>query len=198
MEVLLFMFIKSLRSADFPLFVGCLKEIITWMFALDHIHYARWMTVFLEDLFLLPCSQRTTFECLSKGYFTVKKSNRVFSNMGIDQAHEQSNKLVKIDGGAIGILDNENALVKCAIAAPIITELLDTEEDEIFRSHHEDTDSFENTFRKENEALFVAFDETGNPFAETEEGLVQLATKHVLDDGATKSVREAKVLGKKQ
>ena len=119
-EVLPFMFIKSLRYADFPLSVGCLKEMITWMFALDHIHYARWMTVFLEDLFLLPCSQRTTFECLSKGYLTVKKCNRVFSNMGIDQDHEQSNKLVKIDGGAIGN-DNENALVKWAIAGPIIT-----------------------------------------------------------------------------
>ena len=37
----------------------------------------------------------------------------------IDQAHEQNNKLVKIDGGAIGILENQNALLKWAVAGPI-------------------------------------------------------------------------------
>ena len=42
-----------------------------------------------------------------KGYFTVKKSKRKVSNIGIDQAHEQNNKLIKIDGGAIGLFDNE-------------------------------------------------------------------------------------------
>ena len=37
------------------------------------------------------------FLSILKGKFTVKKTNRVFSNMGEDQAHE---------GGAIGILDS--------------------------------------------------------------------------------------------
>ena len=39
LETLLFMFIRSLQSADFDLFHCCLKEIIPWMFALDHVHY---------------------------------------------------------------------------------------------------------------------------------------------------------------
>ena len=50
LEVLLFMFIRSLRERDFPLFVTSLENIVPWMFSLNHIHYARWLPVFLEDL----------------------------------------------------------------------------------------------------------------------------------------------------
>ena len=32
--------------------------------------------------------------------------------MGIDQAHEQNNKILKTDGEVIGILDNPTALLK--------------------------------------------------------------------------------------
>ena len=48
--------------------------------------------------------------------------------MATDQAHEQNNKLVKIDGGAVGILDNEAALLKWAVASPIISEILQDQE----------------------------------------------------------------------
>ena len=50
LETLLFTFIKSLRDADFELFPDCLKSIKKWMFSLDHVHYARWLTVFIKDL----------------------------------------------------------------------------------------------------------------------------------------------------
>ena len=54
MESLLFAFIKSLRDADFYLFVQCFEEIVPSMFALHHVHYTRWMPVFIEDLHKLP------------------------------------------------------------------------------------------------------------------------------------------------
>ena len=101
LEIILFMFIRSLREANFQLFTSCLKGIYSWVFALDHVHYARWLPVFIEIL-----------EGFMNVFFTVRKSNRSFSNMGIDQAHEQNHKLVKINGGAIGILDNEAAFLK--------------------------------------------------------------------------------------
>ena len=41
---------------------------------------------------------------------------RVFSNMGANQAHEQNNKVIKADGGAIGIFDDESALLEWAIS----------------------------------------------------------------------------------
>ena len=48
------MFLKSLRLANFSLFVTCLKEIIISKFSLDHTHYERWMLVFIEDPLDLP------------------------------------------------------------------------------------------------------------------------------------------------
>ena len=44
------MFIKSLRLADFSLFVRFLKEMIIWMFSLDHTHHEQWMFVFIANL----------------------------------------------------------------------------------------------------------------------------------------------------
>ena len=109
LETLLFTFIKSLRDADFELFLDCFKSINKWMFSLDHLHYTRWLTVFIKDLEQLNPEVLNAFK---KGYFTVKPIKRIFSNIGIDQAHEQNNKLVKIHGGAIGILENPNALLR--------------------------------------------------------------------------------------
>ena len=47
-----------------------------------------------------------------EGHFTVRKTINCFSNISIDQAHEQNNKLVKIDGSAVGILDSPCVLLK--------------------------------------------------------------------------------------
>ena len=53
--------------------------------------------------------------------------------MGVDQADEQNNELVKVDGGAIGILENETALPKWAVAGPIVSDLLN--QAKIFQIH---------------------------------------------------------------
>lgn len=43
----------------------------------------------------------------SEGNFVVRKSARPFSAIAIDQAHEQNNALVKGDGGAVGLTQNQ-------------------------------------------------------------------------------------------
>ena len=57
----------------------------------------------------LPDSTKEAFDL---GNLTVKKTSRVFSAMGIHQAHEQNNRAVKIDGGAIDIMTKESALLE--------------------------------------------------------------------------------------
>ena len=93
--MLLFAFLKSIRDADFPAFLKTLRLIAKWMFIMDHVHYSRWLPIFIKDLEELDPN---TLEAFQKGYFTIKRSNRTFSNIGIDQAHQQNNKLVKIHG----------------------------------------------------------------------------------------------------
>ena len=153
LEVLLFMFIRSIREGDFPLFVTLLENIVPWMLSLDHIHYAKWLPLFLEDLKKMSNESNPVLEEFNKWYFTVNKTDHPFSSMGVDQAHEQ-NKVVKVDGGAIDILENEIALLKWAVAGPIISDLLNQADQDLPNpqkpsKHHEDTDLCENNFRKD-------------------------------------------------
>jgi hypothetical protein len=121
------------------------------------------MPVFVQDLSSLEMKQKETYEAFAKGYFTVRKTNRVFSNMGIDQAHEQNNKILKIDGGVIGILDNPTALLKWAISGPIISQMLEEENNgNLSELHHEDTSSYEKCFRRDRDAFITSMLEYGN------------------------------------
>ena len=93
--------------------------------------------------------------------------------MGVDQAHEQNKKVVKVDGGAIGILENETALLKWAVAGPIISDVLNQADQDLPNSqkppkHHEDTDLYEKNFRKDQNSFLGALMEYGNPFCEEE------------------------------
>ena len=201
MEILLFMFVKSLRSGDFDLYVRCLKDMLPWMFALDHCHYARWMSVFVHDLEDLPSTHPHIFKNFMEGRFVVTKSNRKFSSIGEDQAHEQNNKQIKADGGVIGILDNEAALLNWATSGPVIARLIEsvkTEHNENKDHHHEDTDSFEKKFRDERKRFLGAFEEFGNPFQESGDCLINVATKVVIDHIASESVKSAKEKGELQ
>ena len=42
--------VRSIREASFDLFVASLKQLCPLLFALDHIHYSRWIPVFILDL----------------------------------------------------------------------------------------------------------------------------------------------------
>ena len=121
LEIVLFIFVRNLTEANFEMFVTC-KAIVPWMFALAHVHYTRWLPLYLRDLEMLHAP--SLYKQFLDGHFTVKKTNCNFSNIAIDQAHEQDNKLVKIDAGAMGILDSPHPLPKWSVASPEITSML--------------------------------------------------------------------------
>ena len=101
LEMLHFSFGRSLRQSDFSLFTASFEAMLPWLAALNHSNYLRWGCIFLCDMHSLAASDADEFV---EGHFTIKKTERIFSAIGIDQAHEQNNKSVKIDGAAIGIL----------------------------------------------------------------------------------------------
>ena len=51
-----------------------------------------------------------------KGKFTVNKTIRKFSAMGKDQAHEQHNKIIKEDGGSVGLFDNYHVTLEWSLS----------------------------------------------------------------------------------
>ena len=54
----------------------------------------------------------------AQGGFVVCKTKRQFSAIATDRAHEQNNKVVKGDGGAVGLLQNPKALLRWMVEGP--------------------------------------------------------------------------------
>ena len=50
LELSILIYVRSLREADFSMYLDALTEIVPWFFALDHINYARWIPVHLRDM----------------------------------------------------------------------------------------------------------------------------------------------------
>jgi len=67
----------------------------------DHINYARWLPVHLRDMLALEQMHPEVYTEFLRGQFAVRKTEKTFSTMAIDQAHEQNNAVSKGDGGDI-------------------------------------------------------------------------------------------------
>ncbi len=78
------------------------------------------------------------------GKFVVHKSNREFSAMDIDQAHEQANAVIKGDGGAIGVTEDPSALRRWMVAGPEVSYLVAQ-----YESQSEAKDATERNFHLE-------------------------------------------------
>ena len=173
LELLFLQFLRSQRQQRFVPYVESLGKIIPWMFALDHYHYARWMTVHVRDLLALEVNCPTTHAQFLKGNFVMQKTRHKFSALAHDQVHEQLNAMVKGDGGVIGITENEAALTRWMVAGPETARLLTEYDDKHSMKrkdterHHEQIPSVQKTFLSQVKSVTDIMEELGNPFADT-------------------------------
>ena len=92
LETLLLSLIKSLRTFNFPMFIGCLEKIAPWMFAMAHTNYARWLPIFIHDLKSLQSNHPGVYKESCQGRFTISKSGKPFSSM-IERRNKTINSL---------------------------------------------------------------------------------------------------------
>ena len=97
----------------------------------------------------------------------------------IEQAHEQNNKLVKIDCSATDLPN-------------------DDDEDMEIPHHHEETDAFENQFCEDVKLLCDAMRELGNPFTDTEGELLHIISKTIMAKESVDSVKKVLSIGENQ
>ena len=57
----------------------------------------------------LKSTAQQVWDAFEKGGFVVQKSDIPFTAIGVDYAGEQVNKILKINGGLVGISNNVNA-----------------------------------------------------------------------------------------
>ena len=109
-QLIILMFVRSVRAANFPLYIQSLTKHVYCFFTFDHYHYVRRISVRLRDMMTLYRLHPHIYAEFLKGHFTVKKTSRAFSNLAIDQADDQHNAIVKEYGGAFGLTEYPAAL----------------------------------------------------------------------------------------
>ena len=62
LQMLVLMFVRSIRERSFDLYVNCLERLVPIFFALDATNYACWLPFHLRDMKNLPTSIRQQFQ----------------------------------------------------------------------------------------------------------------------------------------
>lgn len=161
-----------------------------WMFALDHINYARCLSVHVRDMTSLPTSHPSVYQQFTNGAFAVLKSTHSFSAIALDHAHEQENSSIKGDGGAVGLIENPSALRRWTIRVPEIARMVTEYEEQsssgkMSTKHHEQVPSVQNAFLKN---VLNVMEGLGNPFKEDSGDLLALDTKNIMPTEVVESI----------
>jgi hypothetical protein len=175
-QQIILMFIRAHRERKFELLLTTLRMLVPLFFSLDHQNYARWVPIFIRDMERLPTNIQEQFD---KGHWTINRSNRRFSSLPIDHAHEQANKRVKGVGGIIGLTENPILLERWIITGPEIsrfieefTEAIDTADGEL--PHHEEGYASQQRFQSHVRDLTELLMGRLNPFEEASGDLIML------------------------
>ena len=113
-------FIHATRSRNWPLHLSSSEALAEDLESADRIKYGRLMPVYIAEMYALEQSDPVIWEAFSNGEFAVQKTKIPFVALGMDHAGEQVNKILKIDGGLVGVSRNVNARNRFMITAPII------------------------------------------------------------------------------
>ena len=177
LEIMLLVCVRLLREGNFDLYVQSLAQIVPWMFALDHTHYSRWLSVHIRDMTSLSVKHPNIHAEFRAGKFVVNKTWNKFSAMAIDQCHEQNNGAVKGSGGTVGLTANPAALRCWTVTGPEVARLVaEFEEDHVHGGpgakwnieglHHEQQPGVQSAFLKGVQSLTLVLQDMGNPFLE--------------------------------
>ena len=137
-----------------------------------------------------------------EGHFTVQKTQRVFSSIPIDQAHEQNNVCIKKDGGAVVLTDNLRlALCRWMVAGPEVARPVEEFQDHnqhrrrqtADTRHRDQTPSVQASFLKDVRFLVDITEKMGNPFEEEGQDVFKLDT-----NAAVETVMNVKRIGQEQ
>lgn len=194
--------VRSFREANFASYIKAIKELLPWIFALDHLNYARWLSVHFRDMSELSIKHPEVHQQFTNGSFVVHKTKKLFSSIALDHAHEQVNAMVKGEGGAVGLTESPAALRRWMVAGPEVARMVEEFEGNISTAedqrHHEQTPGVQSAFAKDVRNLVTTFEEFGNPFLEEGEELMALHTKDVMNAAVVKTVQDVKKVGEKQ
>ena len=83
-EVLLLIYMRSIREGKFELYLASLYRMLPWFFALDRYNYARCAIVYWFDMELLNHRCPNEYKEFAAGNFSFLKINKEFSHIALD------------------------------------------------------------------------------------------------------------------
>lgn len=140
-----------------------------------------------------------------KNFWVVSKTQRKYSSIPIDQAHEQNNELVKGSGGAVGLTENPSAFRRWMVAGPEQARILTEFESQFLESEehsnqlqHKQNYSAQLLFHKQVNSLLEVISGMGNPFMDDCPELLVLDTRNCANDAVVSTVQTIEELGSTQ
>ena len=165
------------------------------------LHYKRNLPLHLRNLCSLKEMHTDVYSKFMEGHFVGHKSCRAFSGLATDQLHEQLIRILKGDGGIIGLTDYDDSLRQFMILALELSRLVKEFEDGepgTDKKHHEQYPSFQRAFADDGKGLISSFKDFGNPFNEDRGHLFALDTGKIMSNDVVNAVRNIKQLGAEQ
>ena len=100
--------IYAVCSGSGHLLLECIREMLPYCFAYDHLNYARYLTYFLGDMLQLNRSFPEIYEQVIVGNFAAQlSSDKLFSRIETDKVIDMTlNKDTKTPGGTTGFTTN--------------------------------------------------------------------------------------------
>ena len=96
------------------------------------------MLLHTVDLWNAKHEDSPVYELLKQGIFTINKSDARFSNIHLDQNHEQLHDYLKKCGGIVGLTEDPEALKRFLVCSPLVSQLCkDFEDVSLNRSNKE-------------------------------------------------------------
>lgn len=149
-KYLFFQFVKSCRTGDFSLYIETLDHLMPWVFALGHTNYARNLPIHLRDMVTLEERHPALYTEFQSGHFMGQKTARAFSQIPLDQMHEQLIDWLKNLAGVIENLDDPRTVRREQVVRPemarLVREFEGTKQSEEQR-HHEQYPKFQADFK---------------------------------------------------
>uniref|UniRef100_UPI00358E5A52 uncharacterized protein n=1 Tax=Myxine glutinosa TaxID=7769 RepID=UPI00358E5A52 len=205
-EILILIFVRAHRERNFTLYISVLEELVPLFFALDHVNYARWLSVHIRDMKSLPKAIRDEFE--TRHHWVISKSTHRYSAIPVDQAHEQENKVVKGSGGAVGLTENPVAFKRWMTSGPELARLMKQFENEYILDddpenptnfeHHEQGLAAQKAFQQQVDSLSKVIQKMGNPFLDDFPELVTLDSRNCTSETIVNTIRTLEDIGTKK
>lgn len=118
MAELLLNIIYACRAGSWELLLECIRDVIPFAFAYDHINYARYLSVMLGDMLSLEEDFPEIYRQCCQGNFAAQLTDGVFSRVETDKVIEMTlNKDTKTPGGTTGFSTNIGAVQRWEINA---------------------------------------------------------------------------------